>query len=185
MKSKPFAFACKLPRQESARLRRADYATVATWELDRNAPKRPTLERVQDVMKGRIGSTNLSAAEKALLERIMKEGSFKTRQDFFSSALLSLITKGILLFPIICSVLHILRRPPTGQLQRWQAPPKPASPWWQVFSEAVGYSAHRAVRRPVLSGRRIGTRPAGSHGPCHGRKGMGSGGKIVADELVM
>lgn len=101
----------KLSREEFARLCDVDYATVANWELDRNAPKGPTLQRVRDVMEGRIGSTNLSAAEEALLERIMKEGGFKTRQDFFSSALLSLITKGSLLFAISLSSLHLLRSP--------------------------------------------------------------------------
>lgn len=82
-----------MSRDKFAQLCGVNAATVANWELGRNAPKGPTLQRVQDVVAGRIGSSHLTAAEELLLDRILKEGKFASREEFFAHALVELIKK--------------------------------------------------------------------------------------------
>ena len=82
----------KMSRHQLGELCGVDYATVANWELGRNTPKGLTLQRLTDVMAG-VSTTNLTAAEEALLERVLKEGGYKSREQFFADALVRLITK--------------------------------------------------------------------------------------------
>ena len=86
-----------MSRAKLAELCGVDYATVANWELARNKPKGPTLERLTDVMAGTVSATNLSAAEEALLDRVLQEGGYKSREEFFGRALVALVAKGTLI----------------------------------------------------------------------------------------
>lgn len=82
-----------LSRADFAKLCGVDYSTVANWELGRSAPKGPTLDRLNEVMSGKVAYIQFTEAEAVLLKRVMAEGGYKTKEEFFAAALLALITK--------------------------------------------------------------------------------------------
>lgn len=77
-----------LSRDQLADLCSVSYATVANWELDRNAPRGAALKTLRELMEGKdLTIHTLSQFEMTVLDEIVKRRGFRSREDFLTHEL--------------------------------------------------------------------------------------------------
>jgi transcriptional regulator with XRE-family HTH domain len=80
-----------LSRKELAELLSVSYAAVANWELDRNAPHGAALDRLVEIMEGKVAVIPLTRLEEQILDEAVARGRFESRHDYLSAGLLEVI----------------------------------------------------------------------------------------------
>ena len=80
-----------LTRVQLAVLCSVSPATVANWELGRNAPHGAAAARLMSMIKGEISVMPLTPHEERLLDELVARGGYRTREDFLTSKLLEAI----------------------------------------------------------------------------------------------